>query len=129
VKRAVLLVGVAALCIGWGGTQVRTVTVRSTAQPHHCVGLTGYSISGYELCDSRTFRFAGRLIDVARPPGSPSGIWIDGFVAPDAKTLLVQWSAECETPYAFFVPTRGGVPRLVTGERSMKNAPISIADG
>jgi hypothetical protein len=31
-------------------------------------------------------------------------------------------------PYAFFVPARGGTPRLVTGER-MENAPASIAHG
>jgi hypothetical protein len=50
-----------------------------------------------------------------------------GFLSGD--TLLVQWTAECEVPFAFFVPARGGTPRLVTGERSLRNAPASIAHG
>lgn len=87
----------------------------------------------YLLCYSGTndhgsFWFRGRgRIPIATPTEAPGGHWSGGFLAGD--TLLAQWTAECEVPYAFFVPARGGTPRLVTGERSMENAPASIAHG
>jgi hypothetical protein len=87
----------------------------------------------YLLCYSGTsdhgsFWLRGRgRIPIATPTEAPGGHWSGGFLAGD--TLLAQWTAECEGPYAFFVPARGGTPRLVTGERSMENAPASIAHG
>jgi hypothetical protein len=42
------------------------------------------------------------------------GQWSELWLSPDGKTLLAQWSAECETSYAYFVPAKGGKPRSVT---------------
>jgi hypothetical protein len=53
------------------------------------------------------------------------GYWLDVFVSPDKKTLLAQWSGECESPNAFLVPARGGAPRSVSGERDWWKAPES----
>jgi hypothetical protein len=77
--------------------------------------------------DGGSFSFRGRRIPIAYPNELPAGHWEGGFHY--GKTLLLQWRAECEVPYAFFVPWRGGTPRLVTGERSMRRAPPSLAHG
>jgi hypothetical protein len=134
-KRA-LLVLVLLLCAGCGGTTTVTTTRTVTARPAapaampRCVLLSGLAQYSYDVCDRKTIRFRGRPLNVPRPVGAgPVGGWLGGFVSRDGDTLLMQWSAECEVPFAYFVPVRGGVPRLVTGERSMADAPESIADG
>jgi hypothetical protein len=57
------------------------------------------------------------------------GLWRDVFVSPDGKTLLAQWSGECESPNAFFIPARGGTPRDVSGNQNWTRAPESGAVG
>jgi hypothetical protein len=80
--------------------------------------------------DRGEFSFRGRgRIPIAYPSKGPAGHWSGGFLSPDGDTLLAQWTAECEVPYAFFVPARGGTPRPVTGERRIEDAPPSIAHG
>lgn len=66
-----------------------------------------------------------------RPGSAPfaDGFWRYALVSPDGRTLLAQWSRECESPSAFFVPTGGGLPRAVTGERDWAKAPESSAIG
>ena len=76
---------------------------------------------------------AGGWSVIARPPvrpyrGSWHGRWIAAFLSPDRRTLLAQWSAECEIPIAFFVPARGGRPSTVLGVPYAK-APESLAKG
>jgi hypothetical protein len=44
-----------------------------------------------------------------RAPGSV-GHWAWAAASPDGRTLLAQWSAECEVPVAYFVPAGGGRP-------------------
>lgn len=92
---------------------------------------------GYQLCqdpssptDRGRFEFRGRgRIPIDYPYAGPGGHWSGGFVSRDVKTLLLQWTAECEVPFAFFVPASGGKPRLVTGERRVEHAPATIAHG
>jgi hypothetical protein len=62
-------------------------------------------------------------------PASPHGRWIGAFRSPDGKRLLLQWSDECETPFAFLASAVGGKARLVTGESSLQGAPESYALG
>jgi hypothetical protein len=62
-------------------------------------------------------------------PASPHGSWIAAFRSPDGKRLLLQWSDECETPYAFLAPAGGGKATLVTGRRALRGAPESFALG
>jgi hypothetical protein len=124
------------LCAGCGDTTTVTATrivtapAAAPAAMPRCVLLSGLSQYSYDVCDRRTIRFRGKPLDVRRPVGvGPVGGWKGGFVSRDGDTLLMQWSAECEVPYAFFVSTHGGAPRLVTGGLSVVHAPESIADG
>jgi hypothetical protein len=59
----------------------------------------------------------------------PLGYWAGAWLSPDGKTLLAQWSAECEIPIAFFVDATTGEKRPVTGEREWADAPESVALG
>ena len=71
------------------------------------------------------------------PPGSTPtatdagkvGHWAWAAVSPDEKTLLAQWSAECEVPLAFLVDLANGTPTPVTGESDWANSPESVALG
>jgi hypothetical protein len=53
-----------------------------------------------ELVDGRRKRLAGPA-EVA--PRGPAGYWVYARVAPDRRTMLVQWSGECESPVAFLI--------------------------
>jgi hypothetical protein len=68
------------------------------------------------------------VLPTHRPPGATVGHWAGAYRSPDGKTLLAQWSAECEIPVAFFVRGRDGPVRPVAG-RNLRDAPVSIADG
>lgn len=114
-KRVLLLAAVA--CAGCGGvrTEVETRTVATTRT---CARI---SESPIVLCEFRTPRFRtrffvtrnARLVPLAVESPSPIGHWVTAYLSPDRKTLLAQWSAECEVPVAYFVPARGGTPRPV----------------
>jgi hypothetical protein len=41
------------------------------------------------------------------------GRWVNALPSPDGRTLLAQWTAECEIPIAYFVPVDTGKPRPV----------------
>lgn len=58
-----------------------------------------------------------------------AGSWEAAALSPDGLTVLAQWSAECESPTAFFLSAAGGAPRAVTGEVDVRNAPESVALG
>jgi hypothetical protein len=51
-------------------------------------------------------------------PAGRLGAWQKLLLSPDTRTYLGQWSGECETQTAYFVPARGGKPRPVTGHAS-----------
>jgi hypothetical protein len=105
------------------------------AAPSHCSPMEPGRNLRLLLCwrpnasDRGSFWFRGRgRIPIRYPYQAPAGHWSGGFLY--GKTLLLQWTAECEVPYAFFVPFRGGTPRLVTGERKLTvRTPASIAHG
>jgi hypothetical protein len=59
---------------------------------------------------------------LARPPFpapapgiGPVGHWVSAQLSPDGRTVLAQWSAECEVPIAFLIPVARGKPRPVAG--------------
>jgi hypothetical protein len=78
---------------------------------------------------------AGRWRVVVRQPPHQAlrnlvvGHWSEAWLSPDGRTLLAQWSSECEVPTAFFVRAAGGRLRPVTGERDWRDAPESLALG
>lgn len=59
----------------------------------------------------------------------PVGWWTSAFLSADGSRFLLQWSGECESPTAFLAPATGGKARPVTGERSLRRAPESVALG
>jgi hypothetical protein len=52
---------------------------------------------------------ARHALDMPQP--TRVGRWAWAKVSPDGKTILAQWSAECEVPVAYLVPAAGGEPR------------------
>ena len=62
-----------------------------------------------------------------KPAGAKVGHWERAYPSPDGKTLLAQWSAECEVPIAFLIPVAGGKPRSVAG--MLRQPPESVGLG
>jgi hypothetical protein len=123
VTRAAVVVASLLALAGCGSTKTRIVT-----RIQQCNGITADLSFHYAICGDRFVR-DGEALAIGKPPGAKVGHWAKGYLSPDGKTLLAQWSAECEIPTAFFVPVRGGVPLAVTGERKWADAPPSVADG
>jgi hypothetical protein len=82
----------------------------------------------YLLCP-RTVLRADRAVVGAPRSKVKIGHWEQGFLSPDGRRLLVQWSAECEIPITFLVAARGGPLRVVSGDRTWAAAPESIGLG
>jgi Tol biopolymer transport system component len=51
------------------------------------------------------------------------GSWQWAAASPDGRTILVQWSAECEIPMAFLVAVADGRPASVTGKYTRDDPP------
>jgi len=122
IRAGLVAVGVLVLA-GCGSTKTVTVT-----RVQRCNGIAADLSFHYAICANRFVR-DGESLAIAKPAGAKVGHWAKAYLSPDGKTFLAQWSAECEIPAAFFVPVRGGVPRVVTGEANWGNAPSSVADG
>jgi hypothetical protein len=108
---------------GCGSTTTRTVT-----RVQRCNGIAADLSFHYAICGGRFVR-DGESLAIGKPTGAKVGHWAKAYLSPDGRTFLAQWSAECEVPYAFLVPARGGVPRVVTGEADWAKASQSVADG
>lgn len=133
-----LAVLVAAAAAGCGGDEnpVAAPSTAASAIPAWCAPMEPGRNDLFLLCrrpgpgQHGGFRLRGRgPIEIALPTDSPAGHWSGGFLSPDGRMLLLQWTAECEVPFALFVPARGGTPRFVTGEPTMEEARPSIAHG
>jgi hypothetical protein len=122
IRAAALLAGVAVLA-GCGSTTTKTVP-----RVRRCNGITADLSFHYAICGGRFMR-DGEALAIGKPPRAKVGHWAKAYLSPDGKTLLAQWSAECEVPRAFLVPVRGGTPRVVTGEADWGKAHPSVADG
>lgn len=77
-----------------------------------------------------------RELEISPPAPTPTasdagrvGHWAWAALGPDGKTILAQWSAECEVPIAFFVDVESGSPTPVTGEADWARSPESLALG
>ena len=76
----------------------------------------------------------GRLVQGVPPgvrivAGTPSGYWRDAWLSPDRRTVLAQWSGECEAPTAFLFGRGIKRARPVGGGTSVANSPGSIGLG
>jgi len=123
VTRAAAVVAGVLVLAGCGST--KTVTVTRVQQ---CNGIAADLSFHYAICGNRFVR-DGEELAIGKPPGAQVGHWAKAFLSPDGKTFLAEWSSECEVPFAFLVPVRGGVPRVVTGETDWARASPSQADG
>jgi hypothetical protein len=123
VIRAGVLVAALLVLAGCGETKTRTVT-----RVQQCNGIAADLSFHYAICGNRFMR-DGEALAIGKPAGAKAGHWAKAYLSPDGKTFLAEWSAECEVPYAFLVPVRGGTPHLVTGEADWTKAPQSVADG
>jgi hypothetical protein len=123
VIRAAAVLAAVLVLAGCGSTTTQTVT-----RIERCNGITADRTFHYAICANRFVR-DGEDLGIGKPPGAKVGHWAKAFLSPDGKTFLAQWSAECEVPFAFLVPVRGGAPRVVTGEADWRRAPQSSADG
>jgi hypothetical protein len=61
--------------------------------------------------------------------GRADGYWRDAWLSPDGRTVLAQWSGECESPTAFLRGSSGGRARPVGGGVTIADAPESTALG
>jgi hypothetical protein len=77
-----------------------------------------------ELVGGRRKRLAG---PAAIAPRGPPGYWVYARVAPDRRTLLAQWSGECESPAAFMIDGNRRLRRV--GAASRHEGPESRALG
>ena len=121
------------LLAGCGGSAASVVTVtRMAALLRSCSKIDESPIQLCERPGAREYTTAfyvtrdERLValPIGHPPGSKVGHWVTAYLSPDRKTLLAQWSAECEEPQAFFVAAVGGVPRSLSAATD-----VSIAHG
>lgn len=132
-----LVLGTAALAgCGGNGTGASDAARPSSANLSHCSRIE-HENNRFLICrrhadpsDRGSFFGRGRgPIPIAYPSSGDAGHWSGAFVSPDGRTLLLQWIAECEVPFALFVDASGGTPRLVLGERRIEDARPSIAHG
>jgi hypothetical protein len=68
----------------------------------------------YESQTPRTIEeLVGNKRSVIARPRSRAGHWVAVWPSPDGRTLLAQWSAECETPVAYLVTRKTGHVRVL----------------
>ena len=132
-----LLLTLAAACGSNADEAAPPATTAPAWTSRECTAAGSHGVTSYRVCYASPTRRAiervrdGRVerVAVADPPGAVVGHWRWAALSPDGSTLLAQWSAECEVPFAFLVPATGGLPRLVTGESRLEDAPESEALG
>lgn len=94
--------------------------------------LCGRATYGTLLPTSIEELVGGRRRRIAEPaftnPRGPAGYWVYVRVAPGGRSLLAQWSGECESPAAFLISRANDKLRPV-GARTRAGAPESVAVG
>jgi hypothetical protein len=120
------LLALALVPMGCGGNGDATPAAGVKSKPHVCqeTSAYGYTVCGYPLQPRRpstlwtsSGRSAVRLAGPATPAqhSLPSGFWVPEriFASPDGKTLLAQWSGECESQSTYLVSTTSGEVRSI----------------
>jgi hypothetical protein len=132
----VVLAGCVALviagCGGGGGEQA--AAPRTPHQLCEATRAPGYTVCGYPLqqqVPSSIWRSFGRgavkltgPAEKAKHDRRPAGFWVGErlFPSPDGKTLLVQWSGECEVQSTYLVSSDTGTRRAVLGSADESSA-------
>jgi hypothetical protein len=124
--RAALLLPLALVLVACGGGPEHAERGRCRAVTH------GYRLCGQPAGSGQSGARSTIVRDgeVIAGPVERTGYWRKLFLSPDGKTLLAEWSGECELPTAFFVPAAGGLPRTVTvGSTSSRSSEALGWDG
>jgi hypothetical protein len=113
-------------------TGCTTTGLTSSVRVATCGTVNGNQLLGDRLIVRRNGRW-GALIE--QPP-APDGVQVNGHwtwatTSPDGRSVLAQWSGECEIPTAFVISITGRMLRALTGETGAgwTNAPPSTALG
>ena len=144
--RWLLPIAVVAVVAGCGGRQEKTkpAAVETTciegincgsSSPvvHECTR----AAPGFRTCErdhhstiERRSGSAWTVIAGSLPHAEMSTAWGPRvWLSPDGDTVLAEWTFPCDSAVAVFVPAHGGTPRIVTGHRDWRKAPISRALG
>jgi hypothetical protein len=143
---ALVLLGVGLVACGAGEREATPRVPSPPVDRGDCQWVGTFQGEALRLCSEPNANDHGRFVlasgTTARelavsPPGPTAtatgagkvGHWAWAAVSPDGKTLLAQWSAECEVPIAFFVDAKGGRPTAVSGEGDWARSPESVALG
>jgi hypothetical protein len=126
-----------------GATAARGYVIRRAINrrlPKTCRVATTAGATWYLLCGSISGNAQSRVevltatgrVRALVPPATrygprPDGWWVSVFLSPDAKTLLLQWSGECESPSAWYAPASGGRPRPVAGDAAVESFALGWA--
>ena len=112
--------------------------------PRDCQAVGSHGWKTYRLCSKRRQNEHGTFevldgesrsaipdaLPPQPPPGTPLiGHWRWAALSRDGRTLLAQWSAECEIPQAYFLPVTGGRARGIGPRDRLGSRPVSVALG
>jgi hypothetical protein len=138
--RLALIACAALVAAGCGGGE-RPAAPRA---PHHVCESTraaGYTVCGYPLqkrAPSSIWRSFGRSAvkltgpaETVRHDPHPAGFWVGDrlFPSPDRKTLLVQWSGQCEVQSTYLLSAQTGARRSILGPADESSALGWTRDG
>jgi hypothetical protein len=126
-----------------GATASRGYVVRLDLNrqiPKNCrvattAGATWYLLCGYIWGNAQSTVKAltptGRLKSLVPPAlrygRRPDGWWTSARLSPDGKTLLLQWSGECESPSAWYAPASGGKAKPLAGDTATESFALGWA--
>ena len=143
--RWALVIGVAVLAAGCGGSHEKTADEKIRAQMAKVETTCAEGINcggnhfrpfrrcthvsrGFRACttffelkneQTAIYRHVGdRWAKVAGPVPGRIGWWLRVIASPDRRTLLGQWSGECESLSTYLVSTADGKARPLFGQRS-----------
>jgi hypothetical protein len=118
--RVVVLLGALLVAAGCGGETDAPRAPAAKAPFARCTHASG----GFRACTvfsapgerSALYGYSGSgwVVVRGRLPGT-AGWWRRVVASPDRRTLLAQWSGECELQSVYFVSPAGGVVRAVFG--------------
>ena len=89
--------------------------------------ICGYPYSRRERPSAVYLRGRKLVGPLPSPMSHPSGFWVSAELSPDRKTLLLQWSGECEIPTAYFARAAGSRLRAVVGSGGTESVALGWA--
>jgi len=133
---ALLIVFSTATAAGCGTSERPSAAAQKRDNVRMCQGT---QVRGFRTCLSDPFpteptieRLTGsgwKVVAAPLPHPEPAASWQVVSLSPDRSTLLAEWDYPCDSAAVVFVPVGGGSPRLATGEKDWRQAPVASALG